>query len=271
MLNPQLAGYGAVFASIVESQKAIVKSYENSYGSRKFTVDSTVEVVNLGSKGDQGAYFFGGALLAYARANGLRLSWLEVEEAIGPPDLIRNTLAKPPTEPLKSVLNGSDRESLNAAAAKWVSELMPDLEMNEKEALDYLNYNEKFELQEAIKRAMTPPQVPVAEALKAMNSDVDAAVASLAAGASAVAGVDGIGDDDWVGISGNTMKWKGDIKLLAATMGDGAAWDGDQVQWNVQFKVFKALAQRSPESMVAGQLKMVEFSGKYPKGFMPKR
>jgi hypothetical protein len=70
--------------------------------------------------------------------------------------------------------------------------------------------------------------------------------------------------DEWIGIAGNTKPWKEQIKAVATDTGDGWAWDGKAVQWNVQAKSWDALGKLYPDAVVPGQLHTVKFSGKYP-------
>ena len=265
VIDPEDADLGPVLASIVEAQKAVVKSYKSgsSFGNR-FTVDATVELVKMSDEAYRGGFHFP-AFIAYSRAHGLRMSVKEADYMGGSEGVIRTHAGQKASVSLASVLTGKDEASLNAAASKWIADQLPDIELTDEEALRFLGYYERSELQGSIKRAMAPPQVPVSEAVKAVFEHTAGGTAAAAAV------VDGIGDDDWVGVAGNTKKWKDGLKVVAARVGDGFAWDGDAVQWNVQYKSYKAFGQQNPESMAPGQLTLVEFSGKYPRGYVPKK
>jgi hypothetical protein len=106
--------------------------------------------------------------------------------------------------------------------------------------------------------------VPVHEAVQALVAQVKGVVA-----AAGTAEPGAIGDTDYVGIAGNTKQWKEQIKATASETGGGFFWDGDATQWNVQHRTWKAIGQKFPAAIVPGQLKLVEFSGKYPRGFAP--
>lgn len=268
VLTPDLADKGQVFAAIVAQQKAVVKAFIAGNYEDQFTVDVTVEVKRLPTTAWQSGFFMND-FLAFARANGLKINLAEAKEMGTTGVFLRETVLKfsgspPGTVPFASVLTGEDAESLNAAAAQWVAALLPDVEMTPAQALTLLNYTEQTALQSAIKRAMAPPQVPVHEAVQALVAQVKDAPSSFGVGEVAA-----IGDTDYVGIAGNTKPWKEQIKATASETGGGFQWDGDATQWNVQYRTWKAIGQKFPSAMVPGQLKLVEFSGKYPRGFAP--
>jgi len=270
VLAPDMADKGRVFAAIVAQQKAVVKGFTAGSYEDQFTVEATVEVKRLPASAWRSGFFMHD-LLAFARANGLKINLAEAKEmgltGFSLRDVVRISMGSPSvTVPFNSVLTGEDAETLNAAAAQWVAALLPDVEMTPAQALTLLNYTEQTALQSAIKRAMAPPQVPVHEAVQALVAQVKGAVATADAGEPGA-----IGDADYVGIAGNTKQWKEHIKAAASETGGGFFWDGDATQWNVQHRTWKAIGQKFPAALVPGQLKLVEFSGKYPRGFAPKK
>ena len=75
------------------------------------------------------------------------------------------------------------------------------------------------------------------------------------------------GDDDpnrMVGISGDTKRWKDQIKWAATAVGGRAVWDRDALRWNVPFKAFGKLVESYPAAAAA--LSVVESSGKLSYG-----
>lgn len=262
VLDPELAKVGPVLAAIVEAQGSVVKRYEaNKWGDGKFTTEATTELVTFGPERYNHDFRLK-PLLAFARANGMRLKVAEMKVASSASTYhgLRLVVASVPAERIESVLTGTDEDALNAAADKWVAALMPDVDFEGESALRFLSGTERDALQAAIKRTMTPPQVPVSEVVGPAPTAADDGDKMT-----------GIGENDWVGISGNTKAWKEQIKAVASSVGDGFVWDGDATQWNVQHKSWLAIGNRFPSAVAPGQLRMVEFSGKYPRGFSPKK
>lgn len=259
VIDPADAALGPVMAAIVANQAVVISSYEpGKYNSgHMFTVDSSVEVVKLDRR-----FAMEGCMretLAFARANGMRLTFGETIN-IGPfgaaltyKNVVQFAVkAGGPT--IESVLTGTTEAELNAAAAAWVVASMPDMDLTGEDPMKFLDWHAGYALQGAIKKVMTPPQVPVAEAV--------AQVAAVTSTESVVA-IDGpIGDDDMVGVKGNTMTWKDRIKSSATDLKSRAIWDGANEQWNVPFKAWKHLVDKNPLCARPGQLEMVEFSGK---------
>jgi hypothetical protein len=239
-----------------------VKRYEaNKWGDGKFTTEATTELVTFGPERYNHDFRLK-PLLAFARANGMRLKVAEMKVASSASTYhgLRLVVASVPAERIESVLTGTDEDALNAAADKWEAALMPDVDFEGESALRFLSGTERDALQAAIKRTMTPPQVPVSEVVGPAQTAADDGDKMT-----------GIGENDWVGISGNTKAWKEQIKAVASSVGDGFVWDGDATQWNVQHKSWLAIGNRFPSAVAPGQLRMVEFSGKYPRGFSPKK
>lgn len=261
VIEPAKSVYGATYAAIVASQATVLKGYtgDGPSGSHAFTLDASTPAAYL----DGMPLGRAGALFAYARANGLRVTVMEAVDMAGAVGNVRLAAAVKGGPPLESALTGQSAEEINASAAKWVMELMPDLDFSDQDdPLRFLSFVEKAVLQARIKRAMEPPQVPVADALATAAKEQGVADKPVVTPG-------GIGQNDWVGIRGNTRQWKDQIKKLAVDVGDGFQWDGDAVCWNVQFKVWEAIARSYPAAVVPGQLQLGEFSGKYPRGFRP--
>lgn len=69
-------------------------------------------------------------------------------------------------------------------------------------------------------------------------------------------GESGGNPDDIVAIVGNTMHWKGDIKIAATRSGDGKfKWDKSNLAWNVKRKAWTALIRSYPGA--ANDLKII--------------
>ena len=247
-------GFAATSLQDIADQAGVVKAYKKDrYDSGDtFTVDAATPITKLRSK-YMGAGYLPDALV-FARANGLRMTLLEATHFVDSKTAVRST-ANEPTHSLESVLTGADADSLNAAADDWVAALMPDIDLGTSDHQGFLRWDENRALQAAIKKAMTPPQVPVTQAM------VDAAVRAQFDSVPVVLSSD-IGENDLVGIKGNTKEWKDPIKAAAVSNGGRAIWDGDNVQWNVPYKAWKYLVENNPRCTQPGQLEMVEFSGK---------
>lgn len=260
VIDPANASVGQAMAAIVAAQASVIRSYEaQSYGLSKFVVDATQPIELYGS----GKVHIK-ELLAFARAHSFKLKPKEAD-LVGTTEHLIFSHCAVKTGPLEPLLTGKTEDELRAAATAWVIGCLPDFDLSGLNPLALLQWSERYALEGAIKKAMLPPQVPVAEALAVVQ-----AVRAEMGGEKPVADGSGIGDDDWVGISGNTRQWKDDIKRVATSTGKGFMWDGDTVQWNVQYKSWKALVEQLPASAKPGQLTLTEFSGKYPRGHAPK-
>lgn len=76
--------------------------------------------------------------------------------------------------------------------------------------------------------------------------------------------VDGTDPMRTVGISGDTKRWKEQIKTAAVQAGGRPIWDGDAVQWNVPFAAWVRLLQSYPAA--ERDLRVVEASEKLSYG-----
>lgn len=245
VFDPALSATGPVFAAIIAAQSAVVKAYSSTY-SGTFTVEMTVPVIEITR--DMRAAGALPDMAAFARAHGLKITMAEVLAVNMTSVIARNLMGRKDIAHFESVLTGETEEALKAAAGDWARAVMADLEMGETDPLDFLQWSEKHALQGAIKKAMTPPQVPVAEATE---PTVDNPAPSGS-----------IGDNDMVGVTGNTMTWKNWIKTAATDVGSRAIWDGKAECWNIPYKAWINLTQKNPRCLEVGQLTMVEFSGK---------
>ena len=63
-----------------------------------------------------------------------------------------------------------------------------------------------------------------------------------------------------VGLTGDTRRWKDEIKASAVATGGRPVWDGTALCWNVPFKAYTHLVARYP--LAAQALNVVESSGK---------
>lgn len=264
VIDPAMADMGAVFAGIVAQQKAVVMSYKagGPLGDH-FAVQSSVELTRFAHEASWTAGYFMRDLVAFARANGHKVTLSEAHAmGLNGASLrfrVLDLFGKPAqTVPFQSILTGGEGKALEAGARRWVMDLLPDIDIPENMALSFLSYDENAALQAAIKRTLMPPQASVQEAVQALAAQVKGATPA-------------IGDTDYVGIAGNTRFWKEKIKAAAEASGGGFQWDGDAAQWNVQYRTWKALGELHPRATAPGQLRLVEFSGKYPRGHAPKK
>ena len=255
VLDPELASKGPVFAAIIADQSTVVKAYKNeTFSSNTFTVDSTVPIIEITNK----MRVTGGLpdAVAFARAHGLKITMKEIGELDVPETSVRSLAGRKDAPAFfESMLaSGTTSEALNSAARAWVTDVLRDIDLGDTDPMNLLLSGEKFALQAAIKKVMSPPQVPVAEAITQGTINPAPGVGPVQAGP--------IGDNDMVGIKGNTMTWKNWIKMAATDVGSRAIWDGKAECWNVPYKAWVALTSKNPRCLEAGQLEMVEFSGK---------
>lgn len=253
VLNPELAGAGDVFAAIISAQSALVKSYKvERYGDDKFTVETTVPVIDIHREVQLNRCL--PQAIAFARAHGLKMTMTEIDKLDVLDTSIRGLVGRKDAAPFESILTGANADELNAAASAWVVDVLGEIDLDDNEPLSMLTFGEKYALSGAIKRVMTPPQVPVAVAVTQGTTNPTPEAGEVEQGP--------IGDDDLVGIKGNTKAWKDQIKETAKSLSGRAIWDGDSGQWNVAYKAWAKLVKNHPRCMAAGQLEMVEFSGK---------
>lgn len=252
VLDPAWATSGAVFAAVFADQQTIVKSYRTEPYFSEFTVESTVPVITITAR--ERANGFLPELGAYAGAHGLKLTMAEIRKLGLHETATRLALGREDGVAFESILTGGTVEELKAAARAWIIAVLPLVDMQDADIDDFMLWSEKSALQGAIKRLATPPQVPVAVALATGTTNPVPSAGEVNAGP--------IGDNDMVGIRGDTMAWKDQIKMYATRAGTKAIWDGKASCWNVPYKVWAALTTANPRCLAPGQLEMVEFSGK---------
>lgn len=255
VLDPELTTSGPVLAAIIAAQAGVVKAFKKSqYGGRShnFTIEVTLPTIEITY--DMRAAGGLREAVAFARAHGLKISWAEITALDIPAASVRGLVGCNDPGPLEAILTGADEAALRAAAGDWVRGVMQDVDLGEYDPLDLLQWGEKSSLQGAIKRVMTPPQVPVAEATLPVADEPTPAPGLAKTGS--------IGDNDMVGVKGATMTWKDQIKSAATQVGSRAIWDGKAECWNIPYKAWVALVANRPRCAEAGQLEMVEFSGK---------
>lgn len=254
VLDPELSSTGPVFAAIIADQSTIVKAFQKGqYGSnRNFTVESTLPVIEI----TRTMNATGGLpeAVAFARAHGLKLSMAEIAQLDVPESAVRGLAGRKDASAFESVLTGTTEDALNAAVSSWVVDVMQDIDLGGADPMSMLLFGERYALSAAVKKVMEPPQAPVAEAMTQGTVNPAPGVGPVQAGP--------IGDNDMVGVKGNTMTWKNWIKNAALEVGSKAIWDGKAECWNVPYKAWVALTEKNPRCLEAGQLEMVEFSGK---------
>lgn len=254
VLDPALVSMGPVFAAIIAGQATVLKDYNRGqYNSgQTFTVETMVPVIEL----TRTMKATGGLpeVIAFAKAHCLKINMKEIGELDVPESAVRGLAGRKDGPSFESILIGATEEALNAAASAWVVDVLQDVDLGDTDPISMLLFGERYALSAAIKKVMTPPQVPVAEAMTQGAVNPAPSVGPVQAGP--------IGDNDMVGVKGNTMTWKNWIKNAAIEVGSKAIWDGKAECWNVPYKAWVALTEKNPRCLEAGQLEMVEFSGK---------
>lgn len=248
VVDPADAAVGDVMAAIVAQQRAVVLEYKAAkrWGVATFVVAAKTDTVPVKYDNTPAAF------VAFARANGLRMNLREAQKMIGLGYQLRELLSVNNGTSIESVLTGKTEQELNAAAARWVMAQLPDVIMTEQQARAVFLPNEVAALQSAIAGLMIAKVADVQNALVAAKTPAKPAEPEAKPG------------DEWIGIAGNTKLWKEQIKAVSTDVGDGWAWDGKAIQWNVQVKSWEALGKLFPDAVVPGQLHTVKFSGKYP-------
>lgn len=247
VIDPTQVGIGQVFAAIISAQAAVVKAYtKGEYSTDTFTVEMTVPVVEFTREMKASGPL--PEMAAFARAHSLKMHVDEVRAVGVTSKVARDMIGRKDVAAFDSALKGENEDALRAAVGDWVRVVMADLDLGDADPVDFLLWEEKAAMQGALKRVMEPPQVPVAEATPPTVENPTPA--------------GDIGDNDMVGVKGNTMTWKDQIKSTASTMGSRAVWDGKAECWNIPYKAWVRLVRNSPLCTQPGQLQMVEFSGK---------
>lgn len=235
VVMPDQAERGDVLRAIFDSQKAIVKAHFSDYPVG-FALDST-EAPTRGSDVDATHY------VAYAKAHGLRFT---VQEA-GTVGIHR----------LAELMEPGALETFGPdviEAAQNADQLAQNLEAWLRKALPVLNLDTdpKF---------MVSP-VAFLDHLILQRMEYNRRLAAFSAGKTVEQAVQSeeVDPNRLVGVTGDTKRWKDQIKSCAALAGGRAIWDGNAECWNVPFKGWEKLIAMHPTA--ADALQVVESSGK---------
>lgn len=160
----------------------------------------------------------------------------------------------PPAVPLREVLaTSSTPDEIDAAVRAWLIDAMPGLDVGDYPVMGALRYPESSEVAARKKALMEPPQVPVAVAVEqaaASSNDDDPQTP------------DAIGDDDWVGVKGDTKHWfkkVADIRVFSRGFGAPCEWNKPALQWNIKGRVWKAFVVQNPTCTARGGLELTEY------------
>lgn len=236
VIEPDKAERGALLKSIFDSQKSIVSGHSEDYP-YGFLVDSKHVLEQTSKPATVDTY------LDYAKAHGIKISMAEMS-SIGANSVYRLMEEGAEKTFIAEVLAGAEsEEQLDANLKAWLIKVLPlvDLDNDPKFSQSPVNFLDYM----------------VSERV-AFNTRK----ASLAAGktpeqAEQSAEVD---PNRLVGITGDTRKWKDQIKAAATQVGGRAIWDGNAACWNVPFKAWEKLNSLYPAT--ATELNVVESSGK---------
>lgn len=261
MVVPQDAPEAAaVVRRIAAKQAEVVKSTELIGNSLRFICESTVAV----QKADKGVPDWS-AVQAFAAANSMKLTQADFDIlAAGSYTTPESALRRPAsaTTFATSVIAGATTEAeLQQRLKTWI----------ETEALPHFDVAAEAEYAESpsayLGKIDSMARQRYGQAVLSLQRAAAQAAAAAAAGAepapAAALPAEPEPDQDpnrIVGITGDTRRWKDEIKSAAATVGGQAVWDGTALCWNVPFKAYTHLTARYP---AAGQaLQVVESSGK---------
>lgn len=244
----------APLATLVRKQQAaVVIETKAEHGRLTFTCDSSVAVAKIKNSSD----FPWNALLDLARAHGMKLT-------LGDFDVFKGSQYAGWTRIMLNEKRGDYKAAIAAATTvdelgrltrAWLAEeAYPQFDMGSLPAI-----NTEGILREADFNA----SVAYSLAVRRLTEAAKPAPAANDATPSPEPAAEEPADTDpnrMVGISGNTRKWKDQIKSAAARAGGRAIWDGNAECWNVPFRAWAMLTESYP---AAGQeLNVVESSGK---------
>lgn len=256
------AGAGAVVARrVVEQQKAVVQGVEDGSSVLYFLCASTVSVRK---EEDQGAAFWP-TVIGFAKAEGLRLTVDDYEAFSGGRygNWERDLLNPERSDLAEATKDADTPDAMERAARAWLAEqAYPQFD---------LGTIGDFSVLDVLKKADWGASWDYQQRVQKLQAA--AAKAALAAAANDPSGVT-IGtptpepdpapvlgsDDDLVGVTGDTKRWKDQIKTAAAMSGGRAIWDGDKLCWNVPLKAWKRLIADYPAAEQG--LSLIESSGK---------
>lgn len=249
----------AVVPLIVAQQAAVVLSTETPYSASSlyFTCDSTVAVTKAeGSKGS----FTWEAVMDFAASRKAKLTAADFE-VLNAGRYARVTSAlvnRDAKDFAAAVLDGATTapELAQRLAAWMADEAFPqyDLSTDDDYKADPVAFlsSSNFNAGYAYRKALT-----------AIERAAQAAAGTAPVGTGQPAVPVEVSAEDAnriVGITGDTKRWKEQIKDYARRAGGRPIWDGDAKRWNVPFKAWAMMVAAMPQ--VEASLQMVEASGK---------
>lgn len=264
-----------VVAKIAQQQAKVVTSTEKqSY--LYFMCDSTVAV----EKNDDNSKTFFKAVVEFARANSLKLTqddFIVLNE--GQHQSLGQALLNPGrTNVREAVVAGATTpDQIMERLGVWMVEqafVDYDLSTDSNYAADpagflrTADFSSGYEVKAAIdKLNAAAARAAAAAQLAAQGVTMPAVPAAPAAPEPLPAEAPAVDTSDGnriVGITGNTRRWKDQIKAAASAVGGRAIWDGAAERWNVPALAWLRLLSINPEA--GNELQMVESSGKLSYG-----
>lgn len=235
VVMPDQAENGAVLSAIFQSQKGIVKSINDSYPP-SFILDSKDFAV-------RGSSVVAGDYVAYAKAHGLKFTMSEAS-SIGmhrPESMMEPGALE--TFKAEVIASAESPDDLHANLEAWLRRVLPVLD---------LDNDPKFKVS----------PVGFLDHMILQRIDFNTRLAALNAGKTVVQAEESAGVDPnrLVGVTGDTKRWKDQIKSCASLAGGRAIWDGNAECWNVPYKGWEKLIATYPSA--ADALQVVESSGK---------
>ena len=214
-----------VLLHIAQSQAAIVKSVTGT----EFTAEVTAGVIHDGYQSPWSA------VVDYAKANNLKLSIADLKGATLTGSSYGDWLKKGISDAggagtLETILQGEfdSVQAVYGALIGWLEGLMP-----------YFDWQEHLggERASIIEVMLTLASYPMLRAYKAAKAKAQGAPVQPAPASEG-------NPDDIVAITGNTMAWKGRIKLVAPKF----RWDKKAAAWNVHRSSWNELVRRYPDA-----------------------
>jgi hypothetical protein len=249
-----------VLARIAKQQAAVVRSTAVDGYQLKFTVASTVAV----DREESGIEFWAAAL-AYCKAERLRVTHPDAVAKTPHQDKFLRALVNKDAAPFDAKTAAqevSSEKELTERFATWLQDQaypQYDLSSDPRFVADPVAFAEEV-LSSAAAR-FKAAKVALAARLAPEAAPVDGGTAApVATGADTAGRI----HSDIVGITGNTKRWKDDIKSFAARVGGRAVWDGTAECWNVPYGAWLKMLELRPD--VAAELQIVESSGKLSYG-----
>jgi hypothetical protein len=251
---PHDAPESARVCRLIAAQQAdVVKSTREEYGYLKFVCSNVVAVDTSGEQSVKPVP----AMIEFAKAAGVKVTYddlVAVTGRLSPP--LTEVLSADARDFAEVVIAGSSTEDeIKTKTRAWLaSDLLPnyDLDTDPETDADALKFLGRVSYQLAaaanvaiakLKAAAVQPEAVAAEPLTASDATAEPT-----------------DENRMVGVSGDTKRWKDQIKEAARAVGGRPVWDGDALQWNIPYKAFTRLVQTFPAAGKA--LNVVEFSGK---------